>query len=126
MRKIIRYLPSIIWMIFIFFLSSRQTTGIGGNSYWLRFFILKSLHIIEYGVLAILLFYAINNYKNSLFLSFFYALSDEFHQMFVVGRTATIRDTLFDFVGIILGLLIVNILLKISWIKNFVIQKKIK
>lgn len=126
MKKIIRYLPTIIWMMFIFYLSSRQTTGIGGNSYWLRFFILKSFHIIEYAILAIFLFYATNNYRRSLFLSLFYALSDEFHQMFVIGRTATIRDTFFDLVGIILGLLIINIILKISWLKNFVIQKKIK
>jgi len=126
MKKIIRFLPSIIWMGFIFYLSSCQTTGIGGDSYWWRFFILKSFHIIEYTVLVILLFFAINNYNYSLFVGIIYAFSDEFHQMFVIGRTATLRDIFFDLSGIFLGLLIISILLKIIWIKNFVLQKKIK
>ena len=126
MKKILRYLPSIIWMGFIFYLSSRQTTGIGGSSYWWRFIILKSFHIIEYAVLAVLLFFAINNYNYSLFIGIFYALSDEFHQSFIIGRNATFRDVFFDLSGIFLGLLIVSLLLKISSAKKFVLQKKIK
>jgi len=125
MKKIIRYLPSIIWMGFIFYLSSRQTTGIGGNSYWWRFFILKSFHITEYAILVILLFFAINKYNYSFLIGIIYAFSDEIHQMFVVGRTATFRDLFFDLSGIFLGLLIVSLLLKIIGIKNFVLQKKI-
>ena len=113
-------------MVFIFYLSSRQTTGIGGNSYWWRFFILKSLHIIEFAILAILIFFAVNKYNYSLLVSIVYAFSDEIHQMFVVGRTATFRDIFFDFSGIFLGLIIINFLSKIKWIKNFVVQKKIK
>ena len=126
MKKIIRFIPSILWMGFIFYLSSRQTIGIGGNSYWWRFLILKSFHIIEYAILAILLFYAINQYYYSLFISIIYSLSDEFHQMFTVGRNATLRDVLFDLSGIFLGLLIISILLKIDFFKKFVFQKKIK
>lgn len=126
MKKLVRYLPSIIWMVIIFYFSSRQTTGIGGDSYWWRFFILKSFHIIEYGVLAILLFIATSKYNYSLFIGVLYAISDEFHQSIVPGRTATLRDILFDISGIFLGLLIINLLLKNTWIKTFVVQKKIK
>ena len=125
MKKIIRFLPSILWMFFIFYLSSQQTTGIGGNSYWWRFFILKSFHIIEFAILAILLFFAINNYNHSLFVGLIYAFSDEYHQMFTAGRNATLRDVFFDLSGLFLGLFFLNLLLKISWIKNFVLQKKI-
>ena len=126
MKKVIRFLPSIIWMGIIFYFSSRQTTGIGGDSYWWRFIILKSFHIIEYAILALLLFFAINNYNYSLLISVFYALSDEIHQSFVTGRQATLRDVFFDLSGIFLGLLIINLLLKITLIKTLVIQKKNK
>ncbi len=124
MKKIIRFLPSLIWMIFIFYLSSRQTTGIGGNSYWWRFFILKSFHIIEYAVLIILLFYAVNKYNYSILIAIIYAVSDEFHQMFVGGRTATLRDIFFDLSGIFLGLILISLLLKNIWVQKFVLQKK--
>ncbi len=110
----------------IFYLSSLQTTGIGGNSYWWRFFILKSSHIIEYSVLVILLFFAINKYNYSLFIGILYACSDEIHQTFTVGRMATYRDVFFDISGLFLGLIILNILLKIRFFNNFVIQKNIK
>ena len=127
MKKIIRYLPSIIWMIIIFYFSSRQTTGIGGDSYYWRFFILKSFHIIEYGVLVILLFIATSKYNYSLIIGVLYAISDELHQSFVPGRTATLRDIFYDITGIFLGLLIINLLLKNTWIKKtLVVQKKIK
>ena len=126
MKKIIRFLPSIIWMAFIYYLSSRQTTGIGGNSYWWRFFILKSLHIIEYAILTVFLFYAINNYKYSLLIGLIYAFSDEYHQTFTFGRNATLRDVFFDLSGIFLGLLIINLILKINLFKKFVLQKNIK
>ena len=126
MKKLVRYLPSIIWMVIIFYFSSRQTTGIGGDSYWWRFFILKSFHIIEYGVLAILLFIATSKYNYSLFIGVLYAISDEFHQSIVPGRTATLRDIFFDISGIFLGLLIISLLLKITKINKFLVQKKNK
>jgi VanZ family protein len=124
MKKIIRFLPSIIWMAFIFYLSSRQTTGIGGNSYWWRFIILKFFHIIEYGVLAIVLFIATSKYNYSLFIGVLYAISDEFHQSIVPGRTATLRDIFFDISGIFLGFLIISLLLKITKVNKFLVQKK--
>jgi len=126
MKKIIRFLPSLIWMGIIFYFSSRQTTGIGGNSFWWRFFILKSFHIIEYGILALLLFIATNKYSFSLLFGLFYAFSDEIHQAFISGRTATIRDIFFDISGLFLGLIIVNLLLKIETLNKFLIQKKNK
>lgn len=125
MKKIIRYLPSIVWMGVIFYFSSRQTTGIGGNSYWWRFIILKFFHIAEYSVLSILIYYATNHQLSTIFISFLYAVSDEFHQSFIIGRTATIRDIFFDLSGIFFGLLVLSILSKIK-LKNFVLLKKNK
>ena len=68
--------------------------------------------MIEYAILFFLLWRALRqNYefkKNKLniyLLTFLfcllYAASDEFHQSFVIGRTATIRDVGFDFLGML-------------------------
>lgn len=112
MKKIIKFLPAVIWMGVIFYFSSRQTTGIGGDSYWLRFFILKSFHLIEYAILFILWFIALRKINYSFLISYLYSFTDELHQYFIPGRTAKLRDTLFDLAGIIIGLLIIKYLSK--------------
>jgi VanZ family protein len=117
---LLRFLPALIWMSVIFYFSSRQTTGIGGDSYWVRFAILKTFHLIEYAALAIFIFFAIKKYKWSILIAYLYGLSDEFHQYFVPGRTSRFRDTLFDLAGILIGLFIFK---KISQTKFF--QKNI-
>ncbi len=104
MKKYLRFIPAIIWMTVIFYLSSRQTTGIGGDSYWLRFFILKSFHLIEYAVLFILINFAINSKIKSVIIAYFYGITDETHQLFTAGRTAKFTDTLIDLLGIFIGL----------------------
>ncbi len=113
-------------MSVIFYFSSRQTTGIGGDSYWWRFIILKSFHLIEYAILVILLFFAFTNYNYPLLIGVIYAFSDEIHQAFIAGRTATFRDVFFDISGLFLGLLIINLILKNNWIKTLVVHKKNK
>ena len=45
---------------------------------------------------------------------FLYASTDEFHQMFSAGRTASINDVIIDTLGVIFGLLIVLLILKIK------------
>lgn len=45
---------------------------------------------------------------------FLYASTDEFHQMFSNGRTASINDVIIDTLGVIFGLLIVLLILKIK------------
>jgi len=98
-NKYIKYSPVIIWMSFIFFLSSGQTSAITGTNVE-RFLILKSFHLIEYAILFICFKIAGYSLKQSLLFSYIYALSDEFHQSFVPGRTGLLRDTLIDLVGI--------------------------
>lgn len=96
----------------IFYFSSRQTTGIGGDTYWVRFAILKSFHLIEYAILFIFWFFALKKYNFSFLISYLYSFTDEFHQHFIPGRTARLRDTFFDLAGIFIGLLIVKYLSK--------------
>jgi len=42
-----------------------------------------------------------------LFLTIAYAMTDEFHQSNVPGRTATLRDILYDTYGAVLAMLVV-------------------
>lgn len=100
------WLPVIIWAGIIFWLSSipELKTNLKYD-YLLR----KIAHTIEYFILTFLLyrgFAGTGNRKIFLLfaypatLSFFYALSDEFHQSFVPGRCGSIRDVLIDSIGI--------------------------
>lgn len=104
-HKIIRFIPVIFWMVFIFFLSSRSTTGIPieGTS---RFLLMKTLHLIEYTLLAILFNFGNYNLKTNICFAYVFACSDEFHQLFVPGREGKFTDTLIDLLGISFGTVI--------------------
>ena len=95
-------------MAVIFYFSSRQTTGIGGNSYWYRFLILKTFHLIEYAVLFVLVNFALNLNLQSILISYLYGVSDEIHQSFTPGRLPKFTDTLIDLLGILIGFLVVK------------------
>jgi VanZ family protein len=123
MKKIVRFIPALIWMMVIFYFSSRQTTGIGGDSYWFRFFILKSFHLIEYAILFILINFAINSNINSIFIAYLYGISDEIHQSFIPGRTSKFTDTLIDLLGIFIGFIFLKFIF-IPLIKKFKLSKK--
>lgn len=72
----------------------------------------KNAHAFEYIVLAILVcnVFFIYKYKGKgavvyvLFICLFYAVTDEFHQLFVPGRTSLVSDVLIDFMGALIGL----------------------
>lgn len=83
----------------------------------LDFGLRKSAHMIEFGVLSLLLWQAIRQHRLSGFqavfggsaLALIYAFSDEFHQHFVRGRHGTIRDVGFDLAGITIAMTIASI-----------------
>lgn len=69
-------------------------------------------HLVEYAVLSILWFYALQQGKaermsgavlGALVISMIYALLDEFHQSFVLSRTASVQDVGIDSIGALLG-----------------------
>lgn len=87
----------------------------------LNFIIRKNGHVLEYLVLGIIvslvlnLFIPKNNfslYITILFICLLYAVLDEFHQMFVPGRSSLVSDILIDFGGSVVGVLIFRILRK--------------
>ena len=52
-----------------------------------------------------------------------YAITDEIHQLFVPGRSGMIKDVFIDSLGIITGVIICLIIIKII---NIIIKKVIK
>lgn len=81
----------------------------------------KTAHVCSYLILSILIFTAstyiiksqLRSYRNAFIISFIYAVSDEVHQLFIPGRTATVRDVFIDMSGVVMGMCIVGIVLSI-------------
>lgn len=105
----------------IFYFSTQPTAEIIPET-MPHFIFFKTLHILEYAVLAILIFYAFSYRKITIILSYLYALSDEIHQTFVPGRSGHFKDTFFDLLGIIIGLLVLKQLLKIKAINRLFLK----
>ena len=72
------------------------------------FYIRKIAHITEYLILGFLIFnllkqYSVTNIYYAIGLSILYSCTDEFHQLFISGRSGSIRDVLIDSIGILIG-----------------------
>lgn len=100
------FLPAIVWALIIYFLSSQQVLPALSLSV-IDFIFKKTAHIFVYGVLYILIIkgFAKLNYPfekiwlKALLVCLLYAIFDEIHQSTVFGRTATVTDVGFDFLG---------------------------
>lgn len=92
--------------------SDKNVEKINPHQQKLNIILRKNAHAFEYIVLAILVCNAFFIYKYKgkgavvyvLFICLFYAVTDEFHQLFVTGRTSLVSDVLIDFMGALLGL----------------------
>lgn len=81
----------------------------------------KCMHATEFCILGILIFiclklFGVHNWNLSaisILLSFLYACSDEFHQLFVKGRCGSFKDVLIDTLGASIGVLILNLIVVI-------------
>lgn len=116
LKKIIFFwLPPVLWMGMIFFLSSfhkLQASTVG----WQDFITRKTAHFIEYAVLYVLFYRGLKNTSKLssskiLFIAFiltvFYSITDEYHQTFVSGRTGKPFDIGIDTLGTSFGLLFI-------------------
>lgn len=104
----------------------------------ITFYVRKTAHFSIYTLLGILLMCEANTFeiskKRKLFICIIsgavYALSDEFHQGFVSGRSPEIRDVCIDTCGVFFGIIIILIIGKILYgikkIRNYQIQGVIK
>lgn len=86
----------------------------------IEFYVRKMAHMTEYAILSFLVSRAICNLKlwsgqckckckckwyiSAFVCSVLYAMSDEIHQLFIAGRTGKVTDVLIDSIGIIIGI----------------------
>ena len=86
----------------------------------LEYYIRKTGHLLEYFVLAGLVFNALwisglkgtKLYSVTFYISVVYASLDEFHQSFVPGRGPQVEDVLLDGVGVVIGILVSDLVLR--------------
>lgn len=130
----IRYIPSVVWMGIIFYLSHQPASESAETSRGLVDFALnivpvptdyeiiihtiirKLAHFIAYTILGILIYFAYRGKQAVLFtliVCLLFAISDEIHQLFIPGRSGEIRDVLIDVSGAVFGLIIVKLFIKL-------------
>ena len=86
----------------------------------------KTAHFLSYFILSTLIIILLldlkipKKYVITLIFCFFYACTDEFHQLFINGRNGSLIDVLIDTVGAISSLLLIYLItiLKKNHIKN--------
>jgi VanZ family protein len=105
------WFPVFVWALVIFAFSARPTTSVS-EIHWKDFIVKKTAHVVEFAILAILIYRALINSGvskkkagyYSIFLSVVYGFSDEFHQSFTPGRDPKLRDVIFDTMGAIIAI----------------------
>jgi VanZ family protein len=108
-RFIKNWLPVILWAGLIFYLSAQPSLK-SGMPWPYDFILRKGAHIFEFGILFFLLLRVFDSQNFSpkkallwaFVLAILYAMSDEFHQLFVSGRVGALSDVVIDFLGIFL------------------------
>lgn len=123
LKRILCYLPAVICMAVIFWLSSRtadesaQQSGIVlqwlinifGDNIFTDFIVRKLAHCLEFTGLCVLinLGFVLDRKKlmviQSIVITSAYAATDEFHQLFVNGRSCELRDWTIDTCGALAG-----------------------
>ena len=127
-KKILSWIAFLFWMFLIFFFSSQGGDDSAELSGGILEFINQilpfslSLHVIrkiahftEFFILGVLAFNLLRYYfqiDKKLFLKvaifcFFYACSDELHQLFIEGRGPSIMDVGIDFSGSLVSLFLI-------------------
>ena len=106
-------LLAIAWMAFIFYMSSQPAVPIP-QAIWGQD---KFMHFIAYGVLGYLLAKSLKESIDGLTwkqigwvagVAALYGLSDEFHQMYVPGRDASVGDLVADALGGLAGAMLLR------------------
>jgi len=111
MRKILHYiyywLPPLVWMGIIYFMSAQRSIGMTHNK-TSDFFVFKSLHMVEYAFLFFLFYRAFQTITSryifwcSFIFTILNSVTDEFHQLFISTRQGSFRDMLFDIAGMLI------------------------
>lgn len=106
-RFLYLWLPLLVWMGLIFYLSAQPDLPHPGVGWW-DLVVSSGGHAFLFGVLTILSMRVLDGRRHAaliaLALAALYALSDEWHQTFVPGRYADPWDLLCDGLGAVLAL----------------------
>lgn len=110
------YLPLAIYWIILFTatsIPSEYAPSIGIGDKFSHFFAYFGLSVLLYLTLLFQKKFAIlNKYPGfmSLMIASLYGMFDELHQMLIPGRSGELLDWIADFVGVIIGILIVKLI----------------
>lgn len=113
-KSILLKIPFLLYSAAIFYMSHQAQPPNIVNYFWSMD---KLLHLVAYFVYYFcgLIFYSTFNFeyrklqKYSILTALLFAISDEFHQYFIPGRSAEFGDILADFTGIFLGFLLYHL-----------------
>lgn len=117
------FLPLLIWMSIIFWLSS-QSVLVDIERAGADKLFYKSAHILAYGLMAWLWWRALAPQRRitwpvlltACLLATLYGISDEIHQRFVPGRHGRVADVLFDASGALAMILLIR---RLKWLRAF-------
>ena len=93
-----RWLPVVVWMALIFYLSSQPKEDLPSFG-WLDLLVKKTAHFSAYAILALLCYRASGRVSWSLLITVAYAVTDEYHQTFVLNRHGAPIDVAIDAFG---------------------------
>lgn len=141
-KKILKWILLLSWILIIFIFSSQPYSGSVTKSMvkqilpnikytslidLINFTIRKLAHLFEYTLLSLLTISLLKEYTpkekiiliSSLVFCFLYAITDEFHQSLVPGRSCLFKDVLIDTVGSFIGIIIYLTIKRISFKRNY-------
>ena len=137
--RIILIILILLWMYIVFGFSGQNGEESSGISFKISMIITKNneeiakiieqyvrkvAHFSEYAVGGILIFLLLLTFEKilpnirnilSIIITIIYAITDEVHQLFVPGREGKIIDVYVDTLGIVTGILFINIVIKIFY-----------
>ncbi len=104
-------------MVAIFLFSATPSSGLPDFGSF-DFYVKKAGHMLGYALLSAAYLYGIGSRRPKAYLlawifAVVYAMTDEYHQSFVPGRHAWVRDVAIDSVGAFISLLITH------WIRKY-------
>jgi VanZ family protein len=134
-KYLYKYILVLLWMLLIFYLSSEGSDTSSGRSDAivevvrnvsslpndiLTFLTRKAAHITAYFILGVLIYNLVRSYVPrarkaigaSILLVAAYAVTDEFHQLFVPGRSGEVRDVLIDTSAGLVGVVVTFFIIK--------------
>ena len=108
---LLRWGPAFALMLIIFIVSAQPKTELPDFGVW-DFVVKKGAHVIEYALLAILMWRGVRGDQTArpahiawaFALTVLYAMTDEYHQTFVPGRMGHWPDVVVDALGATTGL----------------------